>query len=73
MSYRPIVWFRVIADLEQRGLTLRSQADAVGVSVGAVYYWKQGGEPKHAHGERLLALYMDTLRIQPPRATLAST
>jgi len=69
----PVAWFRVIADLEQRGITLRSQADAVGVSIGAIYYWKQGGEPKYRSGERLLGLYVETLGIEPPRLTLPST
>lgn len=68
-----VSWFRVISDLEQRGVTLRSQADTAGVSLGTIYYWKTGGEPKYANGERLLGLYTNTLGIEPPRLTSPST
>lgn len=68
-----VAWFRVISDLEQRGVTLRSQAETAQVSLGTIYYWKSGGEPKYLHGERLLGLYTDTLGIEPPRLTQAST
>lgn len=68
-----VCWFRVIADLEQRGVTLRSQADTAGVSLGTIYYWKQGGEPKYRNGELLLDLYANTLGVEPPRITAATT
>jgi lambda repressor-like predicted transcriptional regulator len=68
-----VAWFRVIADLEQRGITLRSQADIAGVSLGTIYYWKTGGEPKYLNGERLLGAYTEFLGIEPPRLTMPST
>jgi len=68
-----VAWFRVIADLEQRGITMRSQADFAGVSLGTIYYWKSGGEPKYHSGERLIGLYTETIGIEPPRLTMPST
>jgi len=68
-----VAWFRVIADLELRGVTLRSQAEAAGFSVGTIYYWKAGGEPRYASGERLIGLYTETIGIEPPRLTMPST
>ena len=66
-------WFKVITELEARGLTLRSQAETLQVSLGTLYYWKSGGEPKYIHGEQLLGLYTDVVGVEPPRITYAST
>jgi hypothetical protein len=52
---------------------MRSQADLVGVSLGTIYYWKSGGEPKYHSGERLIGIYTETIGIEPPRLTMPST
>ena len=62
-------WFQVITQLEAQGVTLRSQANTVGVAPGTVYYWKTGGEPRHYTGAKLLDLY--TARISSGYPTLA--
>ena len=69
-------WFQVIEDLERVGVSLRSQALTAGVSLGTIYYWKSGGEPKYRNGHRLLDLYMLQVGNEPPlllQATMAST
>lgn len=64
-------WFTVVAELEQRGVTMRSQAISAEVSLGTIYYWKSGGEPKYRNGQLLLDLYMHQVGKEPP--TLASS
>lgn len=68
-----VAWFKVITELEQQGVTLRSQAEEAEVSLGTLYYWKQGGEPKYVNGERLIGMYTDIVGREPPRITAAST
>jgi hypothetical protein len=52
-----IDWPTVIDDLERAGVSLRSQAVTVEVSLGTIYYWRSGGEPKYRNGRMLLNLY----------------
>lgn len=68
-----ISWFHVISGLEGNGLTLRSQATELGVSLGTVYYWKSGGEPRWTHGNMLLNLYATRVSSEFPEATIGST
>ena len=68
-----VAWFKVITELENRGITLRSQAEELEVSLGTLYYWKSGGEPKYIHGERLLGIYTNVVGVEPPRITHPST
>jgi len=68
-----VAWFKVITELESRGITLRSQAEELEVSLGTLYYWKSGGEPKYIHGERLLGIYTNVVGVEPPRITHPST
>lgn len=56
---RVIDWFRVIVDLGRAGMSYRALAESVGVSKSAVMGWVGGAEPKHADGERLLAVWCD--------------
>ncbi|HHT0354531.1 TPA: hypothetical protein ACTW1G_000275 [Klebsiella pneumoniae] len=50
-------WFRVITDLTRKNLTTQQIADELGVSKSAVLGWKSGSEPRHGHGEALIALW----------------
>ena len=59
-------WFRVISDLERLGITIQSQAVESEVSPGTIYYWRNGGSPKHYNGELLLQLYMRVVGEEPP-------
>lgn len=67
-------WFKVIDDLERCGVSLRSQAVQIEVSLGSVYYWKNGGEPRYSHGSKLLDLYMRQVGNEPPlQSTICSS
>lgn len=50
-------WFRVIADLRRCGYCAQAVADVVGVGRTTVLGWKQGNEPSHATGERLISFW----------------
>jgi hypothetical protein len=54
-----IDWFRILADLRRAKLGNRAAARRLGVAKSTVIGWKQGNEPRHADGERLLRLWMD--------------
>lgn len=61
-----VVWFQVISELERYGITLRSVSLHCEVALGTVYNWKAGAEPKHYHGELLVALYIEKIGKEPP-------
>jgi hypothetical protein len=50
-------WFQVIVELCRRGYTHGSIAAAVDTPKSTVQGWKQGAEPKHCDGERMIALW----------------
>jgi hypothetical protein len=62
-------WFSVIDELEERGVSMRSMAIHSQVSLGTIYYWRAGGEPKYRNGHMLLDLYMRQVGKEPPLAT----
>lgn len=64
-------WFQVIVDLSRRGYTSQSIADAIDVPKSTFLGWKQGAEPKHVEGERLVRLWMEL--TQQPREQLPKT
>ena len=53
-----IDWFRVIVDLTNQGIRLRQIGEIISVRHPTLLEWKQGGEPRHDAGERLLKLWM---------------
>ena len=68
-------WFQILVDLSRKGLTTRSMADAIHVPPSTLLGWKQGAEPKHADGERLVLLWIDmtgNAREVLPRCPLLS-
>jgi hypothetical protein len=67
-------WSLVITELSEAGIDLRAQARRAQVSLGTVYYWRQGGQPKHHNGQMLLDLYVrETGKPPPIQTTLTST
>lgn len=50
-------WFLVIVELCRRGYTHMTVAAAVGVPKSTVQGWKQGAEPRHSDGERMVMLW----------------
>jgi len=57
LKHERIDWFRLIADLNQRGYTYCRLAAAIGVTQNTVRYWRDIGEPRYEDGERLIALW----------------
>lgn len=52
-------WFRVLAELQQRGYSVTSVSVAIGVPKSTVMGWKTlAAEPRHADGEELVKLWM---------------
>lgn len=62
-----INWFRVVCDLNRAGWTDRRIAKEIGVSGVSISYYKQGREPLHHNGEKLLTLHRKyCLSPEPP-------
>jgi hypothetical protein len=53
-----IDWFRVLADMRHYNIPVQVVADHLRIPCGTVRGWQGGAEPKHADGERLVALWM---------------
>ena len=66
-------WFKLIVDLETKGISLRHQSEAARVSPATVHYWKCGGEPKYSNGQMLIDLYTTQISTNVPfQSTLKS-
>lgn len=62
-------WFRIIAELRASGRSVQSIAAELGLARMTVNDWVNGAHPRHADGERLLAIWMrelGTTRDQVP-------
>jgi len=54
-------WFRVIADLNGKGLSLVAISEKISVPRTTVIGWKNlYAEPKHSTGERLVSLWCES-------------
>lgn len=51
-------WFAIIADLNRQGIHTNALDAYCGVTRHKASYYKQGGEPKHDDGERLIGLWI---------------
>lgn len=52
-------WFRVLADLDQNGVNNAAAARELGVLRTTLWNWKNGAEPKHYDGCRLIDLWAE--------------
>lgn len=50
-------WFRVLADLQYANCPNSDVAEYLGVPQGTLRGWKDGSEPRHCDGQRLLDLW----------------
>ena len=50
-------WFRVLVDLQHGGFSNTDVADYLGVPQSTLRGWKEGSEPRHHDGQRLLELW----------------
>jgi DNA-binding transcriptional regulator YiaG len=55
-------WFQLIADLRRLGLTTPAIAAKLGVPRSTIQDWAEGGHPRHAPGERLIALWCVSMK-----------
>jgi hypothetical protein len=53
-------WFRVLADLQAIGWSNNHVSRTLAVPTATLYGWKNGSEPTHYDGDRLLTLWRDT-------------
>lgn len=54
----PVVnWFQVIIDLCRKGYSHAAISAAVDAPKSTVQGWKQGAEPRHSNGEKLIELW----------------
>jgi hypothetical protein len=53
-----IDWFAVLVEFRRRGITDNALSAQVNIPRTTLIGYKQGAEPKHADGERLVRLWM---------------
>lgn len=54
---RSIDWFQVIIEISRSGLSMQAIAETIGVARTTLIGWKQGSEPRHSEGDRLLTFW----------------
>jgi hypothetical protein len=54
---RSIDWFQVITEISRAGHPMQAIAQSIGVARTTLLGWKQGAEPRHSEGDRLLTLW----------------
>jgi len=54
-------WFAVLAGLQHQGLPTTLVAEQIRVPKSTILGWKQGAEPKHLDGEKLIELWIQVL------------
>ena len=54
---RSIDWFQVITEISRAGHPMQTIAQSIGVARTTLLGWKQGAEPRHSEGDRLLTLW----------------
>lgn len=70
---RHIDWFQVITALSRKGYSMQALADELMVARTTLIGWRQGAEPPHSGGDRLLILWSHATgleRRQAPTVTI---
>jgi len=57
-------WFRLIDDLKRRGYSTYALEMLTGVPKSTLLGYKQGAEPKHLDGERLIGVWCQVTGLQ---------
>lgn len=52
-----IDWFRLLVQLKEQGHSLGAVSQITNIPKSTLNDYKQGAEPRHSHGERLLAFW----------------
>lgn len=58
MSCYDYDWFIIISDLKKK-YTLLQLEEKTNIPYTTIHNWKQGGEPKHSKGEKLISLWCE--------------
>jgi hypothetical protein len=59
-------WFRIIADLNMRGMSTHAICDAIDVPKATVFGWKNHDvEPRYFDGYRLILLWLNKTGFSP--------
>lgn len=69
-GYRPVDWFRVLADLKKNGWSLCEVSRYLDVGNSTVTAWYNGdSEPRHKNGDMLISLWRVVIdpTAEPPR------
>jgi hypothetical protein len=53
----PVDWFAVLADLSRGGFTAPKIQACTGIPDSTIKSWKEGVEPSHSRGNRLIRLW----------------
>lgn len=64
-----IDWFRVLADLQRAGHSLKHVSSQLKIPYSTLHGWRDGAEPGYSHGEQLLAMWVNLTgreRLQAP-------
>lgn len=54
---RSVDWFQVVTEISRAGYSLQATAQSIGVARTTLLGWKQGAEPRHSEGDRLLTFW----------------
>lgn len=54
---RSIDWFQVINEISRAGIPMQAISESIGVARTTLIGWKQGAEPRHSEGDRLLTFW----------------
>lgn len=62
-----IDWFQVITALSRKGYSIQALADELMVARTTLIGWRQGAEPPHSGGDRLLTLWSHATGLERTR------
>lgn len=68
-------WFRLLCDLKKFDFSHNDIKNMTGIPVGTLAGYKQGAEPKHADGEKLVKLWCNVTggsRLDLPKVSRSS-
>lgn len=69
---RHIDWFQVITALSRIGYSMQALADEIGVARTTLIGWKQGAEPPHFAGDRMVTLWSHTTGLNRAELPMVS-
>ena len=67
-----IDWFQVIMEISRYGFSMQVIAQSIGVARTTLLGWKQGAEPRHSEGDRLLTFWTNVTGHDRSEAPMVS-